>query len=475
MSRDKSRRTWEHRSRLYLWLGEYHVQLGRLQSGRKLHWEVLAQAEVAWPETGHASTSTLYDALHDVLRVLEGKAHEYTLPGQELRVVVADMWVGMANIPWGSPMAHRTSARAFVIEGFKAAGIDVDALDEVRIDDAPYGSARLAIAYPAFLLTQIDQLAGRLALRCVAVRPVSVLVWDVLSGHGSLEAAAVLSDEQVTLAVGASKQRWSRPRLLDVRVEPHSGHQRSSQDQSVDSQSLQLIWQRWSLRHPLARNIQAVQVLDAMSIQKATPPMASPFVQASEPWYRLNNNPHWLNRFSNTLALDAMTTPTSRRWWHWALLGVVVSVAVALLIQAANLAFKAQDILSQLAVQNTPQSPSQTPLWTQDELKKVASVNAAIRQLNIPFEAVLQALRPPRDIRVAVVAVETASESVERTHNTNNTIKITAEAPSSEDMTRYVAFVAERKPFVRAYLIRHEIPDAERVRYRFMVEAQWTD
>lgn len=472
MSRDKSRCNWGHRSSLYLWLGERHVQLGRLQSGRKPHWDVLAQADVTWPMEGHATPSALYDALHDVFRVLETRAQEHTLPGQELRVVVADMWVGMATIPWGSAMAQRTSAQAFAVDGFKAVGIDVDALDEVRIDDAPYGSARLAIAYPGLLLAQIAQFAGQLQLRCEAVRPVSVLVWDVLSDKGSLEATAIVSDERVTLAVGARKQRWLRPRLLDVRVEPHNGHKRLSRDRSLELRSLELIWQRWSLRHPMAQNIQAVQVLDATSAQEATPPSASPFVQAGEPGYRLNNNPHWLKRFSNTLALDAMTTPTSRRWWHWALWGVVASVAVALLIQAANLAFKAQDIRSQLAAQNTLRAPSQTPLWTQDELKKVASVNGAIRQLNIPFEAVLQALRPPRDIRVAVVAVETASESVERI---NNTIKITAEAPSSADMTRYVAFVAERKPFVRAYLIRHEIPDAEPVRYRFMVEAQWTD
>ena len=137
-----------------------------------------------------------------------------------------------------------------------------------------------------------------------------------------------------------------------------------------------------------------------------------------------------------------------------------------------ELALKAQAIRSQLAAQNTLRAPSQAPLWTQDELKKIASVNTAVRQLNIPFEAVLQALRPPRDIHVAVIAVETTSESVARM---NNTIKITAEAPSSADMTRYVAFVAERKPFVRAYLMRHEIPDGERERYRFMVEAQWMD
>lgn len=458
MSRDKSWWSWAYRSSLYLWLGERHVQLGKLQRGPKPRWEVLAAADVTWPLEGHASPS----ALHDALRVLETKAQENTLPGQELRVVVADMWVGMATIPWSPVMAHRTSAQAFALDGFKAVGIDVDARDDIRIDDAPYGLARLAVAYPAVLLTRIAQLADQLQLRCVAVRPVSVLVWDVLSDNGSLEATAIVSDERVTLALGARKQRWLRPRLLDVRVEPHTGL-----DQSVE-----LIWQRWKLRHPLAQNIQAVQVLDARSGQEAFLPNALPFVQAGEPWYRLNNNPHWLNRFSNTLALDAMAAPTSRRWWHWALWGVAASVAAALVIQAANLALKAQAIRSQLAAQNTLRAPSQAPLWTQDELKKIASVNTAVRQLNIPFEAVLQALRPPRDIHVAVIAVETTSESVARM---NNTIKITAEAPSSADMTRYVAFVAERKPFVRAYLMRHEIPDGERERYRFMVEAQWMD
>lgn len=468
MLQDKSLWSWRQSSRLYLWLGEHHVQLGRLQRSRKPNWEVLAQVDVAWPVAGNESHS----ALHDALRMLETEAQKHVLLGHELRVVVADIWVAIATIPWSSALKHRVTGQAFAVECFKAVGVDVDVMDDIRIDDVPYGSARLSVAYPAALLILLTQFAGRLALRCVAVRPVSVLVWDVLSRQGVLEAAAIVSDERVTLAVGARKQRWLRPRLLDVRVDPHNGHKQLSRDRSVELRSLELIWQRWSLRHPMAQNIQAVQVLDATSAQEATAPSVSPFIQAGEPWYRLHDNPHWLNRFSSTLALDAMTTSTSRCWWHWVLLGVAASAAAALVIQAANLAFKAQDIRSQLVAQNTLGAPSQVPLWTQDELKKVVSVNAAIRQLNIPFEAVLQALRPPRDIRVAVVAVETASESVGRI---NNTIKITAEAPSSADMTRYVAFVAERKPFVRAYLIRHEVPDAERVRYRFMVEAQWAD
>ncbi len=463
MSQAEARLHGAQFSRLYLWLGERQVQLGALEGGRRPQWHVLAQTDVTWAMEARASPSALYEAL----RVLQANAQGQQLAGRELRVIVADMWVGMATLPWCADMAHHTTAHAFAVDVFKAVGIDVDALDEVRIDDAPYGAARLAIAYPGPLLAHLAQMATQWRLRCAAVRPVSVLVWDVLSGFGPLEAAAIVGDERVTLAVGTRGHRWLRPRLLAVRAEPRDGL-----GQSSVLRSLELAWQRWSLRHPEGRDIQRVQVVDATIEQSAIQPMTSPLVQAVQPWFGLNSNPHWLRRFSNQLALDALAAPTTRRWWYWALLGVAALLAAALAIQAINLTIKAQHLRTELALQGATRAPSPPTGWTPDELRTIAAVNVAIRQLNVPFEAFMQALMPPRDIQVAVLAIETTNESVERLENI---IKITAEASSSADMTRYVAFVAHRKPFVGAYLVRHEIQDADRIRYRFVIEAKWME
>jgi hypothetical protein len=62
------------------------------------------------------------------------------------------------------------------------------------------------------------------------------------------------------------------------------------------------------------------------------------------------------------------------------------------------------------------------------------------------------------------------------------TLKVHAEAPASTDMTRYVAFLSDRKPLNHAYLVRHEVPDSAaaqagspRAAYRFTVEVAWKD
>ena len=109
---------------------------------------------------------------------------------------------------------------------------------------------------------------------------------------------------------------------------------------------------------------------------------------------------------------------------------------------------------------------------SRDEQRRLLSVNAAIRQLNAPIGDVLQALIPPRDIRVAVLSVETVLNDSDRS---TNSLKVKAEAPTSDDMTRYTAFIAGRRPFVRAYLIQHDVQDSPSERFRFKLEAQWND
>jgi hypothetical protein len=58
----------------------------------------------------------------------------------------------------------------------------------------------------------------------------------------------------------------------------------------------------------------------------------------------------------------------------------------------------------------------------------------------------------------------------------SSSVKISAQARSGADMARYVAYVAQRRPFGSAYLVRHEIAtEAPDRPYRFTVEAQWKD
>jgi hypothetical protein len=101
-------------------------------------------------------------------------------------------------------------------------------------------------------------------------------------------------------------------------------------------------------------------------------------------------------------------------------------------------------------------------------------VNAAVRELNLPISALLAALQPPADLRVAVLGVDVTSGA--QAAAGTSSVKISAQARAGADMARYVAYVAQRRPFDSAYLVRHEIAgDAPDRPYRFTVEAAWKE
>lgn len=77
------------------------------------------------------------------------------------------------------------------------------------------------------------------------------------------------------------------------------------------------------------------------------------------------------------------------------------------------------------------------------------------------------------DLRVAVLSLTTTPAT---SSSQASRVKIVAEARTGADMARYVAFLAERKPFTGAYLSEHEIDENAPERpYRFTLEAEWTD
>ncbi|MGK5033620.1 hypothetical protein, partial [Janthinobacterium sp. MDT1-19] len=122
---------------------------------------------------------------------------------------------------------------------------------------------------------------------------------------------------------------------------------------------------------------------------------------------------------------------------------------------------------------DTAPAPARPPGWSGEEATRVRAVNAAIAALNVPLAAILRALAPPRDLRIALLSVQTGAGAAQAGAGSVN---IVAEAPSSAEMARYVAFVAESRPFVTAYLVRHEVDETTAERpFRFMVEARWSE
>ncbi len=97
---------------------------------------------------------------------------------------------------------------------------------------------------------------------------------------------------------------------------------------------------------------------------------------------------------------------------------------------------------------------------------QAAAVNAAVLQLNLPWRALHDAVEAGTPASVALLALEPDA----RRHS----VRITAEAKSSDDMIAYVEQLQKQEWFSTVVLARHEINEQDPNRpIRFQLDAQW--
>jgi hypothetical protein len=448
------------RPRLYLWIAEQQVQLVSVYGqGTNAEFFCLASVDILASEN---SSSDLTD-LHQSILALAEKFRLHTNRNQDFRVVVSDAWLSIASLPWSALLERQNTAKIFCRDYLNELGFDVGEEDEICLGDAGHGISRLAVIYPSSLLVAIDQFAEKSNLRCVGIRPLSILAWTAISNKVRPEALAILSEQAVILTLATCRRIWAKPILQGYELFRLIG--------LTAVQGLDAAWRRWKLRHPQSCNIKKVYVIDNRNCPEQAAPFSPPFFSLENiAWSKLQPNAHWLTNYVNANALDAKVRHSRRGWLHWLFLGAAALTSSLLLMQTFVELKKAEVARENFETAYSQQSGPQVVDWSTADLRKIAAVNSAIRQLNMPIGVVMYALQPPKDIRVAVLSIETTTETI----NTGfNTLKITAEAPTSAEMTRYVAFIADSRPFVRAYLIRHEIPGEDDANFRFIVEAQW--
>jgi hypothetical protein len=408
----------------------------------------------------------------------------------DMRVVVADSWLASTTVPWSAAMFHEESALHCAREQLVANGYGLDGADHLRLDNTGYGAPRLAFSYPDTLLSSLHQCASRLQVRLRSVQPLSSASWSAVRRRYGRQhptpQALLIVDESLLIVVQSGHAGASRMRDVTVRRRAAQG--------CLQNEELRDAWQRLSLRQPHLCKTQEVPVLD-MTVQSD---MA---IEVNRPFVRFDPGMPHIAQLSPLLllsatrhgphhALDAVSYVPPVTSWRWAILFSVALLTGVLTIQAIRTRAGVVTLTSRLeslrsAGEMRRQSDAARSLWRREELPRVRAVNAAIRQLNLPISLILRALVPPADMRVAVLSVETAGNGSRASNGdeTGNAIashrqmlSIVAEAASSADMARYVAFLDERKPFVRAYLTRHEIDAASAERpYRFSVELPWAE
>lgn len=447
-----------------------HVVIAARQVLAAVHgrggWQVLCGLEIAPGQEDEQPLDPVIAALSQVHQAVHQALHQAAPAGlQEVRVVVADSWLATTTLPWSSDLHSPATAAAHARAALAAAGCEIDPRDTIRIDDAPYGVLRLAVAYPHALLAALQVLAqaGNVPLR--SVRPLSTCAWASRL-RGSVGALGLCDDGMAMVMVGGR-------RITEA-------HSRCTTSMGADPlQDLQRLWQRLRLREPALAAIERLPVfmLCAEASDASAAPELALLPRPSPPADgTLPPVVHLLQaKVAAADALDAMAgaqRPLARHWLPAAVAGLA-ACAMSLLAWQSMAEVKA--VHGELAAAQRAARPPAVPsaAWTREELARVRAVNQAVRELNLPIGALLAALQPPRDVQVSVLGVEVGAAAADGA----STLRIAAEAQGAIDMTRYVAYVAARRPLQSAYLLRHEVADKtpQERRYRFTVEATWTD
>ncbi|WP_265310939.1 hypothetical protein [Verminephrobacter aporrectodeae] len=465
---------------LYLFVRSERVEYGAVQRiGADRQW--CPQASVELPGAGPAGPMPSFTALQEALHALAGMSspQHSPRPQRPIRVLVADAWLAAVVLAWSPALTRHGSAQAYAHSQFLVAGFEVLAEDVIRMDDAPFEAPRLAVAYPRALLSCLREWAHRVDGRLASVHPLSVAAWLLMqrpgrsgmpSGPGAsgtgAQALAVIEGNRVTIAHSLVRN-WRGVSWI-------SGlSQRQAHADGVTARTLADTWQRLCLREPGLPSVAHVALLDLSDGNAEPGELGAPFTPIG-PQVQVHAalmGSLETRAGAHALCFQGVPLPCTR--WQWIVLATLVMACAVLAVQLIRGFSSASALQARIAQTERARQPAATgKTWSREEAARVQAVNRAIRELNLPIDALLDALVPPQDIRVAVLSMETMGRTTNAPSQTVG-IKILAQACSGADMARYVAFVAGRKPFGGAYLMRHEILDpGENCPYRFTVEAR---
>lgn len=420
----------------------------------------------------HASESSIEQLIFTLHGLAEIQAYQGV---DQIRVLIADSWLVVADMPWRSSSKNARDAEKDAYTTLVVNGFDIASADTFRLDDAPFGTPRLAVVYPASVLGALNQLSVRLKARLASVLPLSVAAWNLQSGYTTANNSQN-TQPQVQVVLDEGLMVFSRSLALDRKRLSELSIRTDVGDQSPMNQQIRAAWLRLSMRDSRMSQVVSANLLDLTRSEELKGNVDTFFVLNQDlPKNDANVSPR-LSLAAHASGLRSIldAVPIKATWpiWHWGILSAAALFAVLTMVSLfkTNLTIQSLKTSQNMAQKETqPQTPSKS--LNREELAKVQAVNTAIQVLNLPLPSILRALEPPRDIKIALLSVETSNTG---SLSQKSNIKIVAEARNSLDMAQYVAFVSARKPFINAYLTQHEIDvnSADRP-YRFTLEALW--
>lgn len=377
----------------------------------------------------------------------------------EVRVVVSDSWLATISLPWSARLRSRADAQAYAAEQFAEAGFDMDGSEQIRLTDEPYGEPRLAVAYPHSLILSLQRLATELDARLASVKSMSCAVWAA-SGKLAGRGLAVLIDDEILLVGGNV-----RPSSVVVRTKPQNAAQ-------FDATDIERLWMRRSLRGAVLAG-QRPWLLDLRATETAS---TLPDLWERRPLAPCGAMPRLLvlaaRQSGRADVIDAVVTQPRLTLTGGALLASATIIAGALSWSVWQYQLETRRVIDLIGYRQNSAAAKPLPARaaSKEQLARIGAIEVVQRQLDAPIHAALKALQPARDIEIAVLSIDLAGQG----NDSGGRMKIEAEARSSVDMTRYVAFLEGRKPLREAFLIHHEfVPVGAGAPYRFAVEVVW--
>jgi Tfp pilus assembly protein PilN len=155
----------------------------------------------------------------------------------------------------------------------------------------------------------------------------------------------------------------------------------------------------------------------------------------------------------------------------WSLLIVVLALAGPLASSIARYRSLQHEQAERLAQARVAQAKAAAPVPVAAPARAVppaqaGAVNAAAQQLNLPWRALHDAVQAATPATIALLALEPDAKK--------SSVRITAEAKTSDDMIAYVEQLEHIEWFNAVLLARHEINEQDKNRpIRFQIDAQW--
>lgn len=391
--------------------------------------------------------------------------HE-ALPARS-RVIVglSDVWVSALSVPWFGEPDAALLRQQWLKKGYLLLE------DSVLVSAYPaYKQPVFSISYSGLLLNQLSRLATAWGGELTSVRVLSDLAWTHLQKAGvKSQVIAILEEGVTTLALGGVAVEEVTVRLSPV-----------SRSCAFDRyHQLFHIWRREALRDPVRAEFKRKHFVSIdRSHRESMPPIADAewddgakkIVVAGQALQEIPFGLHLLIQGSRGAAssLDAVQLRRPIPAALWAFGGLLV-LATCLMVNIGYQSKLATAELDRNVSQANPTAHTQSADLSEDHRKRLLAANSVIATLNLPVDAILDGLQPPKDISVGILNLDWKAGA-----SGSTPLMILAEADVPHDMVRYIDFLSSRSIYKSVLLKSHErVTAADRQTYRFTLEIQW--